>query len=90
MKGGYAMRLVKKNETDKYVIPKDLSISGIGLLNSLLAKSNDELSNIDLYSISNNTREETALTFRELIKKKYITYSSLDNTYFIHVSPQKK
>ena len=83
------MRLVKKDETDKYVIPKDLSISGIGLLNSLLARSNDELSNIDLYSISNNTRKEIVLTFRELIRKKYIIFSPLDNTYFIYVSPQK-
>ena len=83
------MKLVKKDETNDYVIPKDLSISAVGMLNSLLVRSNDELSNIDLYSLSNDSRKDTALAFRELRKKKYITYSSLEDTYFIYVSPQK-
>ena len=83
------MRLFKKETTNDYVIPKDLSVSAIGMLNSLLVRSNDELENIDLYSLSNDSRKDTALAFRELRKKKYITYSSLEDTYFIYVSPQK-
>ena len=83
------MRLFKKESTNDYVIPKDLSVSAIGMLNSLLVKSNDELANIDLYSLSNDSRKDVALAFRELRKKKYITYSSLEDTYFIYVSPQK-
>ena len=82
------MKLVKKEESNEYVIPKDLSISAIGMLNSLLVKSNDELENIDLYSLSNDSRKDTALAFRELRKKKYITYGSLDDTYYVYVSPQ--
>ena len=84
------MRLFKKESTNEYVIPKDLSVSAIGMLNSLLVKSNDELENIDLYSLSNDSRKDVALAFRELRKNKYIIYSSLDDTYYIYVSPQKK
>lgn len=69
-------------------MPKDLSINAIGMLNSLLVSSNEELSNIDLYSLSNDSRKDVALAFRELRKKKYIIYSSLDDTYYIYVSPQ--
>ena len=83
------MRLFKKESTNDYVIPKDLSVDAIGMLNSLLVRSNDELANIDLYSLSNDSRKDVALAFRELRKKKYITYSSLEDTYFIYVSPQK-
>ena len=83
------MRLFKKESTNEYVIPKDLSVSAIGMLNSLLVRSNDELENIDLYSLSNDSRKDVALAFRELRKKKYIIYSSLDDTYHIYVSPQK-
>ena len=83
------MRLFKKETTDDYVIPKDLSVSAIGMLNSLLVRSNDELENIDLYSLSNNSRKNVALAFRELRKKKYIIYSSLDDTYCIYISPIK-
>ena len=83
------MRLLKKQTTNDYVIPKDLSVSAIGMLNSLLARSNDELSNIDLYSLSNDSRKDIALAFRELRKKKYIIYSSIDDTYYIYVSSQK-
>ena len=83
------MRLFKKESTNEYVIPKDLSVSAIGMLNSLLVRSNDELENIDLYSLSNDSRKNVALAFRELRKKKYIIYSSLDDTYYIYVSPQK-
>ncbi len=83
------MKLFKKQTTDDYVIPKDLSVSAIGMLNSLLIRSNNELANIDLYSLSNDSRKEVALAFRELRKKKYIIYSSLDDTYYIYVSPQK-
>ena len=83
------MKLLKKQTTNEYVIPKDLSVSSIGMLNSLLVRSNNELANIDLYSLSNDSRKDVALAFRELRKKKYIIYSSLDDTYYIYVSPQK-
>lgn len=83
------MKLLKKQTTNEYVIPKDLSVSAIGMLNTLLVKSNEELENIDLYSLSNDSKKDVALAFRELRKKKYIIYSSLDDTYYIYVSPQK-
>ena len=83
------MGLFKKESTNEYVIPKDLSVSAISMLNSLLVRSNDELENIDLYSLSNDSRKDVALAFRELRKKKYIIYNSLDDTYYIYVSPQK-
>lgn len=83
------MRLFKKESTNEYVIPKDLSVSAIGMINSLLVRSNDELENIDLYSLSNDSRKDVALSFRELRKKKYIIYNSLDDTYYVYVSPQK-
>ena len=83
------MRLLKKQTTNSYVIPKNLSGGAIGMLNSLLVRSNDELENIDLYSLGNDSRKDVALAFRELRKKKYIIYSSLDDTYYIYVSPQK-
>lgn len=83
------MKLFKKESTNEYVIPKDLSVSAIGMLNSLLVRSNDELENTDLYSLSNDSRKDVALAFRELRKKKYIIYNSLDDTYYVYVSPQK-
>ena len=83
------MKLLKKQTTNEYVIPKDLSVSAIGMLNSLLVRSNDELENVDLYSLSNDSRKDVVLAFRELRKKKYIIYSSLDDTYYTYVSPQK-
>ncbi len=83
------MKLFKKENTNDYVLPKDLSVNAIGMLNTLLVKSNEELANIDLYSLSNDSRKDVALAFRELRKKKYIIYSSLDDTYYIYVSPQK-
>lgn len=84
------MRLFKKDTTNDYVMPKDLSVSAIGMLNSLLVRSNDKLENIDLYSLSNDSRKDVVLAFRELRKKKYIIYSSLDDIYYIYISPQKK
>ena len=83
------MRLFKKDNIDDYIIPKDLSIGATSMLNSLLVRTNDELENTDLYSLSNDSRKDVALAFRELRKKKYIIYSSLDDTYYIYVSPQK-
>mgnify|MGYP000789912922 FL=1 len=83
------MRLFKKETTNDYVMPKDLSVSAIGMLNSLLVRSNGELENIDLYSLSNDSRKDVVLAFRELRKKKYIIYSSLDDIYYIYISPQK-
>jgi hypothetical protein len=65
------MRLFKKESTNNYVIPKDLLVSAIGMLNSLLVRSNDELENIDLYSLSNDSRKDVALAFRELKKEIY-------------------
>ena len=83
------MRLFKKDNVDDYIIPKDLSIGATGMLNSLLVRTNDELENTDLYSISSDSRKDVALAFRELRKKKYIIYNALDDTYYIYVSPQK-
>lgn len=83
------MRLFKKDNINDYVIPKDLSIGATGMLNSLLVRTNDELKNADLYSLSNDSRKDVALAFRELRKKKYIIYNSLDDTYYVYVSPQK-
>ena len=83
------MRLFKKESTNEYVIPKDLSVSAIGMLNSLLVRSNDELEQHLFYSLSNDSRKDVALSFRELRKKKYIIYNSLDDTYYVYVSPQK-
>lgn len=83
------MKLFKKDNVDNYIICKDLSINATGMLNSLLVRTNDELDNTDLYSITNDSRKDVALTFRKLRKKKYIIYNSLDDTYYIYVSPQK-
>ena len=83
------MRLFKKDNIDDYIIPKDLSIGATSMLNSLLVSTNDELENTDLYSLSSDSRKDVALAFRELRKKKYIIYNSLDDTYYIYVSPQK-
>lgn len=83
------MRLFKKDNINDYIIPKDLSIGATGMLNSLLVRTNDELKNANLYSLSNDSRKDVALAFRELRKKKYIIYNSLDDTYYVYVSPQK-
>ena len=83
------MRLFKKDNIEEFIIPKDLSIGATGMINSLLVRTNDELENTDLYSLSNDSRKDVALAFRELRKKKYIIYNSLDDTYYIYVSPQK-
>lgn len=83
------MRLFKKDNIDNYIIPKDLSIGATGMLNSLLVRTNDELENTDLYSLSNDSRKDVALAFSELRKKKYIIYNSLDDTYYVYLSPQK-
>ena len=83
------MKLFKKDNIENYIIPKDLSIGATGMLNSLLVRTNDELENTDLYSLSNDSRKDVALAFRELRKKKYIIYNALDDTYYIYVSPQK-
>ena len=83
------MRLFKKDNINDYIIPKYLSIGATGMLNSLLVRTNYELENTDLYSLSNDSRKDVALAFRELRKKKYIIYNSLDDTYYVFVSPQK-
>ena len=48
------MRLFKKDNINDYIIPKDLSIGATGMLNSLLIRTNDELENTNLYSLSND------------------------------------
>ena len=58
------MRLFKKDNIDNYIIPKDLSIGATSMLNSLLVRTNDELENTDLYSLSNDSRKDVALAFR--------------------------
>lgn len=83
------MRLFKKDNIDEFIIPKDLSIGATSMLNSLLVRTNEELENTNLYYLSNDSRKDVALAFRELRKKKYIIYNSLDDTYYIYVSPQK-
>ena len=83
------MRLFKKDNIEEFIIPKDLSIGATSMLNSLLVRTNDELENTDLYSLSSDSRKDVALAFRELRKKKYIIYNALDDTYYIYVSPQK-
>lgn len=55
------MRLFKKDNIDNYIIPKDLSIGATAMLNSLLVRTNDELENTDLYSISNDSRKDIAV-----------------------------
>ena len=66
------MRLFKTDNIEEFIIAKDLSIGATGMLNSLLVRTNDELENTDLYSLSNDSRKDVALAFRELRKKKYI------------------
>lgn len=78
------MRLFKKDNMDDFIISKDLSIGVTGMLNSLLVRTNYELENTDIYSLSNDSRKDVALAFRELRKKKYIIYNSLDDTYYHH------
>ena len=51
------MRLFKKDNIDNYIIPKDLSIGATSMLNSLLVRTNEELENTDLYSLSNDSRK---------------------------------
>jgi len=82
------MRLAKKEDFKKYKYQDNLTFSANGLLGALLVRSNEELSDFDLYSISNDTRKEIALQFKELRKQKYIIYSSLDDTYYVYNEPQ--
>ena len=84
------MRLFEKDNIENYIISKNLSIRATGMLNSLLVRTNDEFGNTDLYSLNNDSRKDVVLAFRELRKKKYIIYNSLDDTYYVYVSPQKK
>lgn len=67
------MRLFKKDNINDYIIPKDLSIGATGMLNSLLIRTNDELENTDFYSLSNDSRKDVALAFRELRKKNILS-----------------
>lgn len=83
------MRLKKVDNLEGLKYRDDLSLSANGMLARLLARSNEELSDIDIYSLSNDTRKDIALTFRELRKSKYIIYSSLEDIYYIYLEPQK-
>ena len=58
------MKLFKKYNIDNYIIPKYLSIWATGMLNSLLVRTNYELENTDIYSLSNDSRKDVALAFR--------------------------
>ena len=65
------MRLFKKDNMDDFIISTDLSIGVTGMLNSLLVRTNYELENTDIYSLSNDSRKDVALAFRELKKEIY-------------------
>ena len=67
------MRLFKKDNMDDFIISKDLSIGVTGMLNSLLVRTNYELENTDIYSLSNDSRKDVALAFRELRKKNILS-----------------
>lgn len=82
------MRLYKKDNINNYVYFGDLSISAIGLLNSLLVKSNDELKDFNIYSICMDSRKNIFIAFKELKNKKYIIYDESDETYYVYVTPQ--
>lgn len=64
------MRLFKKDNIEEFIIPKDLSIGATSMLNSLFVRTNDELENTDLYSITNDSRKDV-YTFEEF--QKFIT-----------------
>ena len=63
------MKLFKKDNIENYIIPKDLSIGATGMLNSLLVRTNDELENTDLYSLSNDS---SFLLLKFLLLHEYI------------------
>ena len=67
------MKLFKKDNIKEFIIPKDLSIGATSMLNSLLIRTNDELENTGLYSLSNDSRKDVALAFRELRKKNILS-----------------
>ena len=84
------MKLFKKDTTiTDFVYSKDLSFDEIGMLNSLLSKSDDELNNYNLYSISNDSKRDIIITFNSLKHKRYIVYNELDETYYIYATPQE-
>lgn len=58
------MRLFKKETTNNYVIPKDLSISATGMFNSLLISSDNELKNNNFYSINKDSKKDVEFEFR--------------------------
>lgn len=83
------MKRFKKDTTiTDFVYSKDLSFDEIGMLNSLLIKSDEELSNCNLYSISNDSKRDIIVTFNSLKHKRYIIYNELDETYYIYATPQ--
>lgn len=82
------MKLCQKDNITDYVYSKDLSLSAIGLLNSLLCRSNDELEDINLYSISNNSPVNVIKAFRELKNNKYVIYNSDNEVYEFYAKPQ--
>lgn len=81
------MRLYNIDEKTN-IVSNNLSEKAVDMLNIILNISNDILNDIDLYHITKKSRKEIALSFRELRKKKYIIYSSLDDTYYVYASPQ--
>lgn len=84
------MKRFKKNTTiTDFVYSRDLSLDEIGMFNSLLIKSDEELSNCNLYSISNDSKRDIIVTFNRLKHKKYIVYNELDETYYVYATPQE-
>ena len=85
------MKLIKIRNTSNTIVSDDLSINAIELLKLLFDKTDKELENFNfnLYSFKNISRKDIALSFKELRKKKYIIYSSLNDFYQIYQEPHK-
>lgn len=83
------MKLIKIRNASNTIVSDDLSIKAIELLKLLFDKTDKELENFNLYSFKNISRKDIALSFKELRKKKYIIYSSLNDFYQIYQEPHK-
>lgn len=83
------MKLIKIRNASNTIVSDNLSINAIELLKLLFDKTDKELENFNLYSFKNISRKDIALSFKELRKKKYIIYSSLNDFYQIYQEPHK-
>ena len=83
------MKLIKIRNASNTIVSDDLSTNAIELLKLLFDKTDKELENFNLYSFKNISRKDIALSFKELRKKKYIIYSSLNDFYQIYQEPHK-